>query len=168
MVCLGDYNTNVWLPRLDVDAITFLSNQANATMTGCGSTAGWCDGSQPASPNGPRENTTVNAAILAGHSAPRAMAASGCGTNTTAAGGKLPPLPGKRGSVTFTYTVRWFHSVPAVCKRSSGTISLWRDYYDPPTRNWQFDINFRFRSDLPPGNPVSRYRLQTRTGRSMT
>ena len=34
-------------------------------------------------------------------------------------------------------------------------------YYTPPTRNWAFDVNFRFPDRLPPGTPSVGTVLQT-------
>ncbi len=30
----------------------------------------------------------------------------------------------------------------------------WRHYYDPPSRDWQFDTRFRDPTQLPPGTPT--------------
>jgi hypothetical protein len=31
----------------------------------------------------------------------------------------------------------------------------WRHYYDPPSRDWQFDTRFRDPTQLPPGTPTA-------------
>lgn len=165
MYVLGDYNTTIWRPAaLMSDAITFLSNQANATMTSCGTTAGWCDGSQITFAKRNARNTTVNAAILSGHSATTCdWQRAGCGTNNYGGGlENFPRFLENWSAVTFTYTgslVSLFTSQYA--------FGLWNNtvggggYYDPPTRNWQFDINFRFPQRLPPGTPSVGTVIQT-------
>lgn len=178
MYVLGDFNTNVWRPAaLMADAITFLSNPPNPAMstttsstTRCTTTApvpaGWCDANTQADQVARiARPTIVNAAILAGHSPTSCdYARAGCGAAVYGGGlENFPRFLENWGSVTFTYTgslVSLFAS-----RFSTGlwgnTIPNGRNYYDPPTRNWQFDINFRFPDRLPPGTPSVGTVLQT-------
>ena len=176
---LGDYNTQVWRPAAIMgDAVTFLSNppannpgmlystavpSASRCTTGANPSA-WCDTLQYNYAKRTASGSTVNAAILAGHSAtPCDYARSGCGS--PAYGGGLENFPRfleHWGSVVFRYTgslVSLFQS-----RYSTG---LWGNttgggaYYDPPTRQWSFDVNFRFPERLPPGTPSVGTVLQT-------
>ncbi|MEO7996135.1 MAG: hypothetical protein ABI852_01755 [Gemmatimonadaceae bacterium] len=166
MYVLGDYNTTVWRPAaLMADAITFLSNPATAAMTGCVSaTTGWCDMMQASGTQRIPRATTVNAAILAGHS-PTSCDWQRAGCGTPVYGGGLENFPRfleNWAGITFTYTgslVSLFAN-----QYSHG---LWGNttnggaYYSAPTRAWQFDINFRFPQRLPPGTPSVGTVLQT-------
>jgi hypothetical protein len=175
---LGDYNTTVWRPAAIMgDAITFLSTPPNPNMdarsswpsgTRCGANAGWCDSLQVPFAKRTARATTVNAALLVGHSpTPCDYARAGC--SAPAYGGGLENLPRfleNWSGVTFRYTgslVSLYSS-----RYSSG---LWGNtnnvgygaggYYDPPTRQWSFDVNFRFPERLPPGTPSVGTVLQT-------
>lgn len=166
MYVLGDYNTTVWRPAaLMADAITFLSNPATLAMAGCvAATTGWCDMMQASGTQRIPRATTVNAAILAGHS-PTSCDWQRAGCGTPVYGGGLENFPRfleNWGGVTFTYTgslVSLFTN-----QYSHG---LWGNttnggaYYSAPTRAWQFDINFRFPQRLPPGTPSVGTVLQT-------
>lgn len=171
MYVLGDFNTTVWRPAaLMADAITFLSNPVNAAMSGCTtSTTGWCDSQQIVFDKNTARNTTVNAAILAGHSPTTCdWQRAGCSTNNYGGGlENFPRFLETWGSVVFTYTGSlvslfasqyahglWGNSVNAAGMTQGG-------YYDAPTRNWQFDVNFRFPQRLPPGTPSVGTVLQT-------
>ena len=178
MYVLGDYNTTVWRPAaLMGDGMTFLSNPPNAAMsaaaavpaaTRCGASGvtGWCDNQQGGTSSVMRNSrgSTVAAAILAGHS-PTTCDWQRAGCSSPAYGGGLENFPRfleQWGGVTFTYTgslVSLFFS-----QYSHG---LWGNttnggaYYGAPTRNWQFDTNFRFPERLPPGTPSVGTVLQT-------
>lgn len=167
MYVLGDYNTTVWRPAaLMGDAITFLSNPSSPTP--CTGGSGWCDASQANPAMRTARSTTVNAAILAGHSPTTCdWQRAGCGTNNYGGGlENFPRFLESWSGVTFTYTgslVSLFAS-----EFASG---LWGNsvnpgygngaYYSAPTRNWQFDVNFRFPERLPPGTPSVGTVLQT-------
>lgn len=176
---LGDYNTIIWRPAAIMgDAITFLSNPPNPAMaqtpaslaTRCSAQAGWCDTLQTTSPQRTARPTTVNAALLVGHSpTPCDYARAGC--TLPAYGGGLENLPRfleNWGGVTFRYT----GSLVSLY-RSRFTFGLWGNstnvgfgningpYYTPPTRQWSFDVNFRFPERLPPGTPSVGTVLQT-------
>jgi len=174
---LGNYNTTVWRPAaLMADAITFLSNPPNARMRDssalagrCSAVNGWCDVMQQTMPP-PRTSagSTVNAAILAGHSAtPCDYARAGCAG--AAYGGGLENFPRfleNWSGITFRYTGSLVSLY--VNRYSTG---LWGNttnvgfgnqaYYSPPTRAWSFDVNFRFPDRLPPGTPSVGTVLQT-------
>lgn len=176
MYVLGHFNTTVWRPAaLMADAITFLSNPPNARMrdsTGlagrCSAANGWCDIMQQAMAQRTSAGSTVNAAILAGHSAtPCDYARSGCSGG--AYGGGLENFPRfleNWSGVTFRYTGSLVSLY--VNRYSAG---LWGNstnvgyansaYYTPPTRAWSFDVNFRFPDRLPPGTPSVGTVLQT-------
>ena len=177
MYVLGNFNTTVWRPAaLMADAVTFLSNPPNPNMrvTGvppsgvlCGSGNGWCDSLQ-INERAPRVavSTTVQAAILAGHSPTTCdYARAGCGAPNYGGGLENFPrfLENWGGGVVFTYT----GSLVSLFANRFST-GLWGNsipsgigYYSPPTRNWQFDINFRFPDRLPPGTPSVGTVLQT-------
>jgi hypothetical protein len=178
---LGDYNTIVWRPAAIMgDAITFLSQPPNAAMdaraswpsgTRCsGANAGWCDTLQTNYAQRTARSTTVNAALLVGHSAtPCDYARAGCAA--PAYGGGLENLPrfleNWGGGVIFRYTGSlvslyqsrfstglWGNNLNAAPQPNGG-------YYSPPTRQWSFDVNFRFPERLPPGTPSVGTVLQT-------
>ena len=168
MYVLGDFNTIVWRPAaLMADAVTFLSNPSNAAMSGCvATTTGWCDAMQATDvvQRTPRP-TTVNAAILAGHSPTTCdYARAGCGVPNYGGGlENFPRFLENWSGVTFTYTGSLVSLFPS--RFSTGlwgnTVPNGRAYYSAPTRNWQFDINFRFPDRLPPGTPSVGTVLQT-------
>lgn len=175
---LGDYNTIVWRPAaLMADAVTFLSNPPNPAMqdaspepvpTQCSSLAGWCDVMQQNMDQRVSAGSTVQAAILAGHSpTPCDYARAGCASPPYGGGVEnFPRFLENWSGVAFTYTgslVSLFFSA-----RASG---LWGNsanvgypdlgYYTPPNRVWSFDVNFRFPDRLPPGTPSVGTVLQT-------
>jgi len=178
MYVLGDFNTVVWRPAaLMADAITFLSNPPNANMdartswpsgTRCGSNAGWCDTLQQVMAQRTSRGSTVNAAILAGHSAtPCDYARSGCGGGIYGGGlENFPRFLENWAGVTFRYT----GSLVSLFTNRYST-GLWGNstnngyaaaaYYSAPTRAWSFDVNFRFPERLPPGTPSVGTVLQT-------
>jgi len=179
MYVLGDYNTTVWRPAaLMADAITFLSNPPNVNMDArgswpsasrCGaSNNGWCDTLQFPMAQRTSRGSTVNAAILAGHSpTPCDYARAGCAGGTYGGGlENFPRFLENWGGVTFRYTGSL---VSLFTNRYSA--GLWSNttnvgygnssYYTPPTRAWSFDVNFRFPERLPPGTPSVGTVLQT-------
>ncbi|HEY8258248.1 MAG TPA: hypothetical protein VIG08_11400 [Gemmatimonadales bacterium] len=141
----GDYNSVGWKPAAIMgDAVTFLSG-------------GWNDAAHlvlPGAPTVPAAEMWVYAAIAAGHSAtPCDYQDPGCPGNRY--GGGLENFPRflenwsgiqmhYRGSLVslFTSEVADFHEW------------AWRHYYDPPSRDWQFDTRFRDPTQLPPGTPT--------------
>lgn len=175
MYVLGDYNTTIWRPAaLMGDAITFLSNPPNAAMANTGNVCtngtgnGWCDMSQQNPAMRKSRNTTVNAALLAGHSPTTCdWQRAGCGTNNYGGGlENFPRFLENWGGVTFTYTgslVSLFASEYASGFWGNSVNPGYANgaYYSAPTRNWQFDVNFRFPERLPPGTPSVGTVLQT-------
>lgn len=176
---LGDYNTIVWRPAAILgDAITFLSQPPNAAMdartswpagTRCGGNVGWCDTLQTNFAQRTARATTVNAALLVGHSATTCdYARAGC--SSPAYGGGLENLARfleNWSGVVFRYT----GSLVSLYQSRFGT-GLWGNtlnvlpqtnggYYSAPTRQWSFDVNFRFPERLPPGTPSVGTVLQT-------
>lgn len=161
MYVLGDYNTQTWRPAaLMADAITFLSNPGTPCTSSYSGT-GWCDLRQNVAAKKSAKATEVNAAILSGHSATTCdFKRAGC--SSPAYGGGLENFPrfleNWSGGIQFKYTgslVSLYES-----RFVNGT---WAHggYYDAPTRNWQFDINFRFPERLPPGTPSVGTVIQT-------
>ena len=152
MYTLGDFNSVGWQPAaLVADVITFLSNAwsdaANAGPT-------W-SAMQNAS------NTTVFAAVMAGHSAaPCDHEVAPC-ASVVQSGGAFENFPRhleKWSGVTFQYRgsiVSLFNPVHALMP--------WyhRVYYAPPIRDWLYDTRFRDPANLPPGTPVVGNVLQT-------
>ncbi len=145
----GDYNTLTWKPAAFFgDAITFLSNS-------------WDDAQQANFANRNSANlTTVNAAIAAGHSATTCdWQRAGCGVPVYGGGlENFPRFLENWSTRTFRYTgslVSLFES-----RHSTGN---WGNtinpgfasgaYYNPPQRDWSFDIRFRDPRLLPPGTP---------------
>jgi hypothetical protein len=170
MYILGDYNTTIWRPAaLMADAVTFLSNPPSASMLGCSSgSTGWCDLQQQAMARRTPRTTTVNAAILAGHSPTTCdFARAGC-SNPDYGGGleNFPRFLENWSGVTFRYT----GSLVSLFMNRYST-GLWGNstnvgygnnaYYNAPTRDWSFDVNFRFPERLPPGTPSVGTVLQT-------
>lgn len=175
MYVLGDYNTVVWRPAaLMADAITFLSNPPNAAMRTSGSGActssssGWCDAFQQNMAQRNARATTVNAAVLAGHSATSCdWMRSGCPSPTYGGGlENFPRFLEDWGGIVFRYTgslVSLYTSrfVDGLWSNSGNVGYASQNYYSPPTRQWQFDVNFRFPERLPPGTPSVGTVIQT-------
>lgn len=177
---LGDYNTTVWRPAaLMGDAITFLSNPPNAAMdsstarypssaTRCGPATGWCDIMQQAMTQRTSRGSTVYAAILAGISeTPCDYARAGCGAPPYGGGlENFPRFLENWSGVTFKYTGSlvslWSNRYSAGLWNNTANVGYANaSYYSPPTRNWSFDVNFRFPQRLPPGTPSVGTVLQT-------
>ncbi len=175
MYVLGDYNTVVWRPAaLMADAVTFLSNPPNPAMLNAApvvsasrctsASTGWCDVQQMTMAQRVAKTTTVNAAILAGHSPTQCdYARTGC--SSPAYGGGLENFPRfleNWSGVVFKYT----GSLVSLFTNQYST-GLWGNttnggaYYSAPTRQWAFDVNFRFPERLPPGTPSVGTVLQT-------
>lgn len=155
----GNFNDIGWQPASFLsDAITFLSNEwTDAAHTNFAYTA----------------NTTamwVYAAIAAGHSAtPCDWQNAGCNpalstppalTANGSYGGGLENFPrflenwGGSGSGRLMHyrgsLVSLFESEQAKLRRWA-----WRNYYNPPQRDWQFELRFRDPANLPPGTPTA-------------
>ena len=146
----GDYNSLDWKPAaFFADAITFLSNN-------------WSDAQQQ---NYARRAasalTTVNAAIAAGHSATTCdWQRAGCGTPIY--GGGLENFPRFLENWSSGRTLRYVGSLVSLFQ-SQKSIGDWGNtinpgfsngaYYNPPTRDWSFDLRFRDPRLLPPGTP---------------
>ena len=178
MYVLGDYNTTVWRPAAIMgDAVTFLSNPPNPAMLNaspaasgvrCSNSVGWCDVMQQNMARRTARTATVNAAILAGHSAtPCDYARAGC--SAPAYGGGLENFP--RFLENWTNVIfRYTGSLVSLYVNQYST-GLWGNstnvgfgnnaYYNPPNRQWAFDVNFRFPERLPPGTPSVGTVLQT-------
>lgn len=146
MYIQGDYNSVGWFPTaLLADAITFLSNQ-------------WTDAahavySSPANTTG----MWVYAAIAAGHSAtPCDWQVAGC-TAPPYGGGleNFPRFLEDWGGSSTGRTMHYRGSLVSLFESAKANLHLWswRGYYNPPQRDWQFDLRFRDPNNLPPGTP---------------
>ncbi|MBU6366953.1 MAG: hypothetical protein KJT01_12145, partial [Gemmatimonadetes bacterium] len=162
---LGNYNTATWRPSaLMGDAIVFLSRPPNPAMSAsptlptaqrCGhaSARGWCDNQQQASAVRPAQHTTINAAILAGHTATRCdYRRAGC--ISPVGGGGLHNMANFRenwgGGITHTYR----GSIVSLFTTRSFVNDFSGAFYSPPTRNWSFETRFQNPAQLPPGTPA--------------
>lgn len=151
----GNYNDIGWRPASFLaDAVTFQS-------------ANWDDAQQGVFvKRGAGPEMWVYAAIAAGHSStPCDWINAGCvipafppptgGAYPNYGGGleNFPRFLENWGGVNMHYRgslVSLFDSRYAALRRWS-----WRNYYDPPTRDWQFDTRFRDPANLPPGTPTA-------------
>ena len=139
----GNYNTGVWQPAALVgDAITFLSNIWNDA-----------EHQNPTVIKPNATNTTVWAAVLAGHSGtPCDHEVPGCGATSPYGGGleNFPRFLEKWSGKTLTYR----GSLVSLHFAQQAT-GLWGGgYYSPPARDWEFDTRFEDPENLPPGTPV--------------
>lgn len=159
----GNYNSVGWQPAsLLGDALTFQS-------------ANWNDADYPWSAGAPFNCSTaapvascpftrraaapmaVYAAVAAGHSATPCDAGAGGGCSSPPYGGGLENFPRfleNWSGVTFTYRgslVSLFQSGQAARRTWN-----WRNpvYYNPPNRDWAFELRFRDPRNLPPGTPT--------------
>lgn len=154
----GDYNTNTWVPAaLGGDAITWLSNAWNDSQHQCGSPYRPDLATPPLICPGytipTATNTTLNAAVVAGHiPTPCDHEDAGCpGGNY---GGGLENFPRHLEwwtGVLMTYrgsliSLHW--------SRIATGAWLYGAFYKPPDRDWQFDMRFRDPANLPPATPV--------------
>ncbi len=139
---LGDYNTGMWQPASLVgDALTLLSNSWNDA-----------DNQIDDLPKPWASNTSVNAAVLAGHSAtPCDHEVSGCpGGNYGGGIENFLRFLERWSGVTMTYRGSLISFSEA--RKATG---LWGGgYYSPPIRDWQFDTRFEDPMNLPPGTPL--------------
>ena len=146
---LGTSNTTATVPAaLMSDALTILSGKwVDSTSTSSASTRD-------------AENTTVNAAILTG-----VMPSTGSG-NTVFSGGvhNLPRLledwlnvsGGQRRLTINTSILSLFPSKTATTQfRNPINFGLANPYYDPPVRQFSYDLNFRDYNKTPPGIPTA-------------
>lgn len=155
----GNFNDIGWQPASFLaDAVTFLSNE-------------WNDAAHAAFAY--TANATemwVYAAVAAGHSAtPCDWQDAGCNPALTTPppltpngsyGGGLENFPrflenwgGSATGRVLHYRgslVSLFESEQAKLRRWS-----WRNYYNPPSRDWQFELRFRDPANLPPGTPTA-------------
>lgn len=178
---LGDYNRNsqvgdVWRPAAIMgDAVTFLSNPpvgnpnmdttsayGNYRCTTGKNPDGWCDILQATFVKRKARATEVNAAILAGHSATTCdYARVGC--SSPQYGGGLENFPRFLENWGSDRVFRYTGSLVSLFQSRVANRYAWsnRAYYDPPARQWSFDVNFRFPERLPPGTPSVGTVLQT-------
>lgn len=140
----GNYNTIAWMPAAVAgDAITWLSNAwTDATHTSPGKTTA--------------AETWINAAVLAGHSAtPCDHETPGCpGGYHDFYGGGIENYPRFLESWSGGISMHYLGSLVSLHTSVIPTGTWNGSYYDPPRRDWQFDIRFRDPANLPPGTPV--------------
>jgi hypothetical protein len=131
----GDYNTSTKKPAaIMTDAYTVLSNNwndANSTLAKSSRVA---------------SATTVNVAYMTGNKV------SGSGGGTSYSGGyeNLPRFLETWSGKTFT----WKGSSVCLWQSRQATGTWGGGYYDPPNRNWVFDLDFLNPTMLPPGTPL--------------
>ena len=171
----GNYNNVGWQPASFIaDALTILSSSwtdAGHTVPATNTAAGGGPDYSSTSQTNAANSTTIFAAIAAGHSAtPCDWQRAGCtvptpppATSGGSYGGGLENFPRFLekfgGSRTVTYRgslVSLFESQYAARRRWA-----WKNYYDPPNRDWAFDLRFRDPRNLPPGTPVVGSVIQT-------
>ncbi len=174
MYIWSNFNTVGWQPASFIaDAITFLSPIWTDATHAVGTHVPGTDWTTPQKPN-VNTTMTVYAAIAAGHSAtPCDWMRVGCIPTTPpplvpatgSYGGGLENFPRflenwddddmvYRGSL-----VSLFQSQYAARRRWQWSGS--GRYYDPPDRDWRFDLRFRDPRNLPPGTPVVGSVIQT-------
>ncbi len=142
---LGDYNTVSWNPAAVVgDAIMILSNA-------------WTDAAHRIVPFPMTNaaNTSVYAAILAGHSpTPCDHENVGCaGGYTDFYGGGIENFP--RFLENWGGRTLLYRGSLVSLHYSEYAVGTWNGtYYSPPVRDWQFDTRFRDPANLPPGTPT--------------
>ena len=162
----GNYNSRVWQPAaLLSDAVTFLSSSWNDAANGWSAARNPEGATQTYTVPTAASRDSVYAAVAAGHSAtPCDWQAISCTptappplvpANSNYGGGleNFPRFLEAWGSGrTMVYRgslVSLFQSRYAARRRWS-----WRTYYDPPSRDWQFDLQLRDPNRLPPGTPT--------------
>jgi hypothetical protein len=142
----GDYNSGAWKPAAIMgDAVTFLS-------------AGWNDAAHavfPAGPTAASGQMWVFAAIAAGHSpTPCDYQDPGCPGNHYGGGlENFPRFLENWGGVNMHYRGSLVSLFPSGWADNHEW--SWRNYYSPPSRDWQFDTRFRDPTQLPPGTPTA-------------
>ena len=140
----GDFNNVGWQPSALVgDAITFLSNN-------------WNDAAHqdPVQIRPVAADTDIYAAIMAGHSGtPCDHEVAGCGI-TSPYGGGLENFP--RFLEDWDPEILMFRGSLVSLTFSQQSTGLWGNgpYYNPPVRDWEFDMRFDDPANMPPGTPV--------------
>ncbi len=175
----GNYNSTVnWQPSAIIgDAFTWLSpgfstagilNRPGGAGTTTGGQTRWTYGATAAT-----ANTTIYAAILAGHGAtpfdwvaggttPFGCVYTGSGSQNFFYGGGLENFPRfleNWSGVTAFY--RGSLVSIAYAQKATNFCGWAGTYYNAPTRNWAFDTRFQDPANLPPGTPVVGSVVQT-------
>ncbi len=176
---LGNYNSSVnWQPSAIIgDAFTWLSpgfstaailNRPGGAGTTTGGVTRWTYAPVPST-----GNTTMYAAVLAGHGAtpfdwvspgvtPPGCNFTGAGSQSYFYGGGLENFPRfleNWGGVTAFY--RGSLVSIAYAQKATNFCGWSGAYYSPPVRNWAFDPRFQDPANLPPGTPVVGSVVQT-------
>lgn len=139
----GDYNKDEWKPAALVgDAINILSNA-------------WQDSNQQVLVENAASETWINAAILAGHS-PTPCDHEDAGCVSPPYGGGFENFQRFRedwspGASQVTYHYQGSLVSLHFSQKAVGTHG--GHYYDPPLRDWAFDMRFDDPANLPPGTP---------------
>ncbi len=183
----GNYNSSGWQPAaLIADSYTVLSPAWNDAqhLVACVNRRAYgatCSATTPAQSVG--TNTSVYAAVLAGHSATACdhsgghtggsvnngnCSVGGTGSSTDYGGGLenfprfLEDFRTSNSTSSATNTVTYVGSLVSLFYNQQGN-GAWiytnnttntSQYYSPPTRNWSFDTRFEYPENLPPGTPV--------------
>lgn len=137
----GNYNTVGWEPSAILgDNVTFLSDN-------------WNDANQQVLVENAAVSTSVYAAIMSGHSeTPCDHMDVGCGTTSPYGGGleNFPRFLENWSGRTLTYR----GSLVSLYFPQMSTGAWGGHYYNPPGRDWAFDLRFNDPANLPPGTPV--------------
>ena len=171
LITLGNYNTVNWRPAaLMGDAILPLSNPPNTAMSAatsvpaanrCGASGvrGWCDNQQQTAVRRGARTTTVNAAVISGHT-PTSCDKARAGCSAPVMGGGLHNMMGYRenwGGMDHVYT----GSIVSLFTHRHLFGAFSGSYYSPPNRKWSFDTRYESPANLPPGTPAVGSVVQT-------
>ena len=100
--------------------------------------------------------TTINTALLSGHSATTCDINEDPGCNTAAYGGGFENLP--RFIENWSNVEYRFRGSIVILWQAKLALGTWyrssADYYKPPVRNWGFDLDLLDPAKMPPGTPV--------------
>lgn len=138
---VGNYNTGTWQPAaLMGDNVAFLSSN-------------WDDSQQQGLVKRAATNTSIFAAVMSGHSGtPCDHEDVGCGVTSPYGGGleNFPRFLENWSGRTLTYR----GSLVSLYFPQQSTGGWGGHYYNPPGRDWAFDLRFQDPQNLPPGTPV--------------
>lgn len=138
---VGDYNTIGWQPAALIgDNVGFLSSN-------------WNDANQQVLVENAATSTDIFAAVMSGHSGtPCDHMDAGCGT-TSPYGGGLENFPRFLENWSGR-TLMYRGSLVSLYFPQQSTGAWGGSYYNPPGRDWAFDLRFQDPQNLPPGTPV--------------
>lgn len=138
---VGNYNTGAWQPAALIgDNVGFLSSN-------------WNDANQQELVKRTATSTQIFAAVMSGHSGtPCDHEDVGCGASSPYGGGleNFPRFLENWRNRTLSYR----GSLVSLYFPQQSTGNWGGHYYNPPSRDWAFDVRFRDPQNLPPGTPV--------------